>query len=102
LRDLAHFAVQFGRGGLVEAGEVGEAAGADGVEETQRADAVDLGGVLRHLEGHRDVGHGSEVVNLVRLDLRDDVEQIGGIGQIAIVQKKPYASLKGKEGGWEF
>ncbi len=55
LRDLAHFAIQLGRGGLVEAGEVGEAARADGVEETQCADAVDLRGVFGHLEGHGDV-----------------------------------------------
>jgi hypothetical protein len=32
---------------------------------------------------------GGQVVNLVGLDLLDDPDQVGGIGQIAIVHQKP-------------
>ena len=50
LRNLTHFAVQFRSGSLVEAGEVGETARADGVEEAQCAHTVNLGSIFRHLK----------------------------------------------------
>lgn len=38
--------------------------------------------------GH--VAHRSEIVNLAGLHLLDDADQIGGVGQIAVVQFKLY------------
>lgn len=46
LRGLDDLAVEFRGRGLVELDAVGEAAGADGVEETESADGVDLGGAV--------------------------------------------------------
>ena len=38
------------------------------------------------LEGDRDVAHRREVVDLVRLHLLDDADQVGRIGEVAVVQ----------------
>lgn len=52
LRDLLDFAVQLAGGGLVELDGVGQAAGLDGVQESQRPDAVHVGRVLGQVKGH--------------------------------------------------
>ncbi len=50
LGNLLDLSKELGSGGLIEAGEVGQPARADGVEQTEGTDAVHLGGVLGHLE----------------------------------------------------
>lgn len=50
LWDLLYFAVQFTGGRLVETHAVGQAAGLDGVQQTQRPDAVDVCRVLCQIE----------------------------------------------------
>ena len=40
-----------------------------------------------------DVALRGEVVDLVRLDLLDDADQVGGIGQIAVMQVQAHAAL---------
>jgi hypothetical protein len=39
------------------------------------------------------MGLGGQVVDLVRPDLLDDADQVGRVGQVAVVQKKPAALL---------
>ena len=39
--------------------------------------------VIRGLERNGDVAHRGEVVDFVRLDLLDDADQVGGVGQIS-------------------
>jgi hypothetical protein len=46
-----------------------ESAGADGIEETEGPEAIDVAGVFCHLEEDLDVRLGTEVVDLGRLDL---------------------------------
>ncbi len=36
------------------------------------------------------MGLGCQVIELVRLDLLNDVNETGGIGEIAMVEKKPF------------
>ena len=63
-----------------------EAQDADRLEQAQRADAVGVGGVFGRLEADLDVALGGQVVDLVGLHLLDDADQVGGVGQVAIVQ----------------
>ena len=95
LGDLAHLAEELGGGGLVEAAGLLEAAGADGVQQAQRADGVDLGGVLGEVEGDLDVGLGAEVVDLVGADLGDDVAEVGAVGEVAVVQEQRHVLAVG-------
>ena len=48
--------------------------------------ASTVGRVLRTLERHRHVALRAQVVDLVRLHLLHDADQVGGIGQVAVVQ----------------
>lgn len=72
-----------------------EAAGADGVEETERPERVDIAGVFGHLERYLDVRLSTKVVDLCRLNLCDDIDEIGGICQITIMQLELVGSCKG-------
>lgn len=71
---------------MVEADVALEPAGADGVEETEGAEAVDVGGVFCHFEGDLDVGLGTEIVDFGGLDRGDDIDEVGAVGEIAVVE----------------
>ena len=86
LRHFLHLAVQLGGGGLVEARLLLQPQDADRFEQPQRAERIGVGGVFRRLERHRDMALRREVVDLVRLHLLDDADQVGRIGQVAVVQ----------------
>ncbi len=73
---------------LIEADLLGEASRADSVKKTQRAEAVDVGGVLRHFEGHLDVTLRAEVVHLIGVALLQNVDEVGGVRQVAVVQEE--------------
>lgn len=45
-----------------------------------------LTGVLGHLEGDLDVTLGTEVVHLSRANLGEDVDQVGAIAEITVMQ----------------
>lgn len=91
-----------------------QASRSDSVQNSKRSQPVDITRVLGHLERNFDVRLGSQIVNLGRLthraskrlaverwgacihpqqvrewtnhDLRNNVDQVGGIGQITIVK----------------
>ena len=86
LRGFLHQAVEFGGGCLVELGFLFQAEEADGFEQAQRADGIYVGGVFRGFEADGDVGLGAEVVDLVRLYFLQDAGQVGGVGEIAVVE----------------
>jgi hypothetical protein len=62
-----------------------EAASTDGVEKAQSAEAIDVASVFCHFEGDFDVGLSAEVIDLGRLDLCDDVDEIRAVAQVAVV-----------------
>ena len=37
--------------------------------------------------------HGAKVVNLVRLDRGNDVKQVGGVGQVSVMQEQANVRL---------
>ncbi len=88
LRDLPNLSVKLGGGGLVEADLLLHTASADGIEHTEDTNTVGVGGVLGHIEGNLDVGHGAEVVDFGGADLGDDGDQVGGIAEIAVVKEE--------------
>ena len=79
---------------MVELGEVDQAARADSIQQTKGTNTIGLGSVLRHLERHSDVGHGSKIVDLMRLDFTHDVEKVGRVAKITIVKEKLQSSLR--------
>ena len=58
------------------------------LEHAQDADAVAVGGVLRHVERNLDVGHGAKVVDLGGSDGGDDPNEVGGVTEVAVVKEQ--------------
>ena len=88
LRNLLHLAVQLAGGGLVETRL--HAGFLDRVEEAQRTDGIDLGGVLRHFEGHLHMTLRGKVVHFVRIDFLQQAVEIARIRQVAIMEKERF------------
>jgi hypothetical protein len=88
LGNLTDLSVELGGRGLVEADLLLHTTGADGIEHAENTNTIGIGGVLGHIEGNLDVGHGAEVVNLIGLYLGNDRDQVGGIAEIAVVEEK--------------
>ena len=86
LRGFLDEAVEFGGRCLVEAGLLFQAEDADRFQDAQRAQAVGVGGVFGRFEADGDMALRGQVVDFVGLNLLDDADQIGGVGQVAVVQ----------------
>ena len=93
LRGLLRQPVEFGGRGLVEAGAILHAEQADRLQHAQRAHPVGVGRVFRRLERHADVALRGEVVDLLGLHLLDDANQVGGVGEVAVVQDEAPARV---------
>lgn len=90
LRDFLYQAIELGSGGLVEAGLFFQAKDTDGFEDAQGTDAVGVRGVFWRFEADSHVTHGSQVVDFVWLDLLDDANEVGGVGQVTVVQDEVF------------
>jgi hypothetical protein len=86
VRDLLHQAVELTGAGLVDPRFCGEPQDPHRLQDPQRAQRIAVGGVLRALKAHRHMALGAEVVDLIRLHLLDDADQVGAIGEIAVVE----------------
>ena len=93
LRLLLRLAVKLGGRGLVESDPLLHAQDADRLKQPERAERVSIGGVFRRLEAHLHVALRGEIVDLVGLRLLQDADEIGGVGQIAVVQEEPRFAL---------
>jgi len=85
LGDFLHKAEEFAGARLVEAGFLFEPEEADGLQKAEGSQGIDIGGVLRGLEAHRDMALRAEVIDLVGLQILQDAREVCGIGQIAVV-----------------
>ena len=93
LRNLLNLAEHLGGRGLVEAGLALEPQDADRLEHSQRADRIRVRGVFGRFERHCHVALRRQVVDLVRLDLLDDADEIGRVGQIPVMKLQPHVRL---------
>jgi hypothetical protein len=59
---------------------------ADGLEQAQGAEGVDVAGVFGMSKDSPHVALRAEVVDLVGLHLVEDAGQVGGVGQVAVVK----------------
>mmetsp|Transcript_6988 Transcript_6988/g.11601 ORF Transcript_6988/g.11601 Transcript_6988/m.11601 type:complete len:240 (+) Transcript_6988:495-1214(+) len=87
LRDLLDLSVKLRGGCLVETHSLFETSSTDGIEHTQDTDSVTVSGVLWHIKGNLDVGHGTEIVDLSWLDIGDDGNQVGGVAKITVMKE---------------
>ena len=58
---------------------------ADRLQQAQRAQSIDIGGIFRRFEAHCDVALRAKIINFVGRDLRNDPGQVGAVGKIAVV-----------------
>ena len=70
-----------------------ERRGVYSLEDTKHAEGVDVTGVLGSLEGHLYMGLCCEVVDLIRLHLKHDTDDAGGIRQIALMDDQPIEDV---------
>ena len=61
---------------------------ADRLEQSERAERVGIGGVFRRLEAHLHMALRGEIVDLVGLDLLDEANEVGRVGQVAIMHEE--------------
>lgn len=85
LRRFDDLAIQFRGRGLVESHVPLESDGTNGIEETEGADAVNIGCVLCHFKRDLDVRLSTEVVDLGRENLGKDIHEIGTVREITVV-----------------
>ena len=93
LRHLLYLAIKLRGGRLVEPGLVAKLQEPHRLQQTQRADPVGIGGILRRLEAHLHVGLGGKVIHLVWLDFLHQPDQVGGIRHVPVMQEHLYALL---------
>ena len=73
---------------MVDARFCCETADAHGLEDAQGAEGIHVGGVFGRLEAHRHMALGTEVVDLIRLHLLNDPDQVDAVGEAAIVESE--------------
>jgi hypothetical protein len=86
LRGFLNQAVEFAGSGLVETGFLVKAENADGFEDAQCANTFGVGCVFRGFEADGDMAHGGLVVDFVGLDLLNDADEVGGVGEVAVME----------------
>ncbi len=92
---LLNLAEQLRSGGLIKTSLFHQAQNTDGLQDAQGTKGIGIGGVLRGFEGDLNMTLGSQIVDLIRLHLLDDPDQVGGIGKIAIMENKTAAMIVG-------
>jgi len=83
---LLGVAVEFGRRGLIKPSGFFHAQDADRFEDPQCAECIRVCGVLRGLKADLDMALRGEIVDFVGLYFLDKPDQVGCIGQIAVVK----------------
>lgn len=84
LGDFLHLAVQLGGGGLVDAAGLGQPTDPHRFQDAQHAGGHHVGGIFRHVKADLHMALGRQVVDLIRANLTDQLDQADGIAQVAI------------------
>ena len=94
LRHFLDLAVELGGGGLVDLAAIGEAHLADGIDDAEHADGIDIGGELGGVETDLHVALGGEVVDLRGAHVGDDADDGHGVAEVGIVEVEVGAALE--------
>ena len=94
LRDFLDLAVELGGGGLVDLAAIGEAYLADGLDDAEDADGIDIGGELGGVEADLHVALGGEVVDLRGAHVGDDADDGHGVAEVGVVEVEVGAALE--------
>ena len=88
LGNFLHQAVQLGSGGLIKFGAFLHAQNADGLQKAQGAQGIHIGSVFGAVEGNLHMALRREVINFVGLHFLHQADEVGGVGEIAVMQDK--------------
>ena len=94
---LGHFldlAVELGGGGLVDLAAIGEAHLADGLDDAEHANGINIGGELGGVKADLHVALGGEVVDLRGAHVGDDADDGHGVAEVGIVEVEVGAALE--------
>ena len=94
LRHFLDLAVELGGGGLVDLAAIGEAHLADGIDDAEHADGIDIGGELGGVETDLHVALGGEVVDLRGAHVGDDADNGHGVAEVGVVEVEVGAALE--------
>ena len=89
LRRFLNQAKQFGSRSLIKTGLFLQAAGTDSLQKPERPQSVGIGGIFRTIPRNLNMRLCRQIINLVRLNLLDQAQDIRGIRQIAVMQLQP-------------
>ena len=93
LRCLLHQAEELTGACLIDPGLLREAQNPHCLQYSQRAQSVAVGGVFRTLKTHSHMALGTEVIDLIGLHLLNDPDQVGAIGEVAVVENQAGISF---------
>jgi hypothetical protein len=71
---------------LIDAAGMGESAGANCLQHAQNACGIDVGGELGRVEADLYVALSSQVIDLIRTHLADDLYETHGVREVAVVE----------------
>jgi hypothetical protein len=89
LGKLLHLSVKFGGGGLVKPAFFVKTKYFKRFKHAQGSKGIGVGRILRRLKRNRHMGLGSKVIYLVRLNALHQLNQIGRIGHVPVMEYKP-------------
>ena len=64
------------------------------LQDPQRAECIAIRCVLRALKTHGHMALSAEVVDLIRLHLLNDPDQVGAVGEVAVVERRRGSALR--------
>ena len=94
LRNFLHLAIQLGSGGLVDPAGPRQTALPHGLEDPQHARRIDVRRIFRRVKTHLDMALRRQVVDLVRTDFPNDLDQAHRVAHIGIMQVEMRLSLQ--------
>ena len=95
LRRFLDLAIEFRGRGLIEAGLLFKTQDPNGFEDSQCADSIGICGVFRRFEADRDMRLSSEIIDLVWLNVLDEPDEVGGVGEIPVMHEEVGVLLMG-------
>jgi hypothetical protein len=83
---FGYLAEELGGAGLIDLTGLAQSADTNGFQQTEGTDTVNLGGIFGYVEADLDMALGCKVIDLRRLDFRNDTDQGRGVGHVSPVK----------------